>query len=241
MRVDGAVQDVRAPLARRPAVRFLTVRDSEDPDALAVLRHSSAHLLAEAVRRLYPGVQGRDRARDRQRLLLRLRVPRADRGGATRRDRGRGRGGNSARAAAGCARRSPARRRSGASRPRESPTRSSWSGRPRADLALHPGARRQRGVHRPLPRPAPAGLASDQGLQAHRPRGRVLARRRAQRPADEDLRHGVLQPERPRRLPRAARGGQAARPPAARRAQLDLFHLSERLARARRSGTPRAW
>ncbi len=38
-------------------MRFLTVRDSDDPDALSVLRHSSAHLLAEAVRRLYPGVK----------------------------------------------------------------------------------------------------------------------------------------------------------------------------------------
>src|SRR6185503_15514553 len=35
----------------------LTTRDANDPDALYVLRHSSAHLLAEAVRRLYPGVK----------------------------------------------------------------------------------------------------------------------------------------------------------------------------------------
>ena len=38
-------------------IQILTTRDSDDPDALAVLRHSSAHLLAEAVRRLYPGVK----------------------------------------------------------------------------------------------------------------------------------------------------------------------------------------
>ena len=38
-------------------IQFLTTRDSDDPDALYVLRHSSAHLLAEAVRRLYPGVK----------------------------------------------------------------------------------------------------------------------------------------------------------------------------------------
>ena len=38
-------------------IQFLTTRDTADPDALAVLRHSSAHLLAEAVRRLYPGVK----------------------------------------------------------------------------------------------------------------------------------------------------------------------------------------
>src|SRR5204863_1118407 len=38
-------------------IQILTTRDTGDPDALAVLRHSSAHLLAEAVRRLYPGVK----------------------------------------------------------------------------------------------------------------------------------------------------------------------------------------
>src|SRR5439155_19420155 len=32
-------------------------RDTDDPDALYVLRHSAAHLLAEAVRRLYPGTK----------------------------------------------------------------------------------------------------------------------------------------------------------------------------------------
>ena len=57
VRTNGAVQDLRAPLADGQSVRFLTTRDVDDPDALAVLRHSSAHLLAEAVRRLYPGVK----------------------------------------------------------------------------------------------------------------------------------------------------------------------------------------
>jgi len=57
VRADGGVRDLRARLLDGEHVRFLTVRDSGDPDALAVLRHSSAHLLAEAVRRLYPGVK----------------------------------------------------------------------------------------------------------------------------------------------------------------------------------------
>ncbi|MEI8105511.1 MAG: threonine--tRNA ligase [Actinomycetes bacterium] len=57
VRVDGEIQDVRAPLRDGQAIRFLTTRDKTDPDALAVLRHSSAHLLAEAVRRLHPGVK----------------------------------------------------------------------------------------------------------------------------------------------------------------------------------------
>jgi len=57
VRVDGRVQDVRLPLAEGEKIQFLTTRDTHDPDALAVLRHSSAHLLAEAVTQLYPGVK----------------------------------------------------------------------------------------------------------------------------------------------------------------------------------------
>jgi len=57
VRSNGRVQDVRLPLADGQPIQILTTRDKDDPDALAVLRHSSAHLLAEAVRRLYPGVK----------------------------------------------------------------------------------------------------------------------------------------------------------------------------------------
>ncbi len=57
VRSNGSTQDVRAPLAEGQRVQFLTTRDLDDADALYVLRHSSAHLLAEAVRRLYPGVK----------------------------------------------------------------------------------------------------------------------------------------------------------------------------------------
>src|SRR5438128_6431762 len=57
VRTDGRVQDLRAPLADGEPIQILTTRDKHDPDALYVLRHSTAHLLAEAVRRLYPGVK----------------------------------------------------------------------------------------------------------------------------------------------------------------------------------------
>jgi threonyl-tRNA synthetase len=57
VRSNGRVQDLRLPLKDGQPIQILTTRDSEDPDALSVLRHSSAHLLAEAVRRLYPGVK----------------------------------------------------------------------------------------------------------------------------------------------------------------------------------------
>jgi len=57
VRSNGRVQDLRQPLEDGQPVQILTTRDAQDPDALSVLRHSSAHLLAEAVRRLYPGVK----------------------------------------------------------------------------------------------------------------------------------------------------------------------------------------
>src|SRR4029450_1892681 len=57
IRQNGTVQDLRLPLADGQPIQILTTRDTQDPDALAVLRHSAAHLLAEAVRRLYPGVK----------------------------------------------------------------------------------------------------------------------------------------------------------------------------------------
>ncbi|HSC91760.1 MAG TPA: threonine--tRNA ligase [Gaiellaceae bacterium] len=57
VRSNGSVQDLRLPLEDGQRIQILTTRDKDDPDALAVLRHSSAHLLAEAVRRLYPGVK----------------------------------------------------------------------------------------------------------------------------------------------------------------------------------------
>jgi threonyl-tRNA synthetase len=56
-RVNGAARDLRLPLADGERVEFLTTRDTDDPDALFVLRHSTAHLLAEAVMRLHPGVK----------------------------------------------------------------------------------------------------------------------------------------------------------------------------------------
>ena len=57
VRSNGRVQDLRAPLHDGQPIQILTTRDKDDPDALSVLRHSSAHLLAEAVQRLYPGVK----------------------------------------------------------------------------------------------------------------------------------------------------------------------------------------
>ena len=57
VKADGVAQDLRLPLADGAKLQILTTRDTQDPDALSVLRHSAAHLLAEAVRRLHPGVK----------------------------------------------------------------------------------------------------------------------------------------------------------------------------------------
>ncbi len=57
VRANGRVQDLRLPLPDGATIQILTTRDRLDPDALYVLRHSAAHLLAEAARRLHPGTK----------------------------------------------------------------------------------------------------------------------------------------------------------------------------------------
>lgn len=52
--VDGQLVDLDHPLDRDALVRIITPNDVE---GLEVLRHSTAHLLAQAVKRLYPAVQ----------------------------------------------------------------------------------------------------------------------------------------------------------------------------------------
>jgi threonyl-tRNA synthetase len=51
-KVDGKVVDLATPLQGAHTVSILTDRD---PEALLVLRHSTAHVMAEAIQRLYPG------------------------------------------------------------------------------------------------------------------------------------------------------------------------------------------
>src|SRR5688572_14024625 len=50
-RVNGEIRDLDRPLESDASVAILTERDA---DALPVLRHSSAHILATAVRELFP-------------------------------------------------------------------------------------------------------------------------------------------------------------------------------------------
>jgi len=57
LRSNGGVRDLRLPVSDGERIQILTTRDKDDPDALYVLRHSAAHLLAEAARRLFPGTK----------------------------------------------------------------------------------------------------------------------------------------------------------------------------------------
>jgi threonyl-tRNA synthetase len=52
IKVDGELRDLARPLEADATVAIVTDRD---PDALALLRHSAAHILATAVRELFPG------------------------------------------------------------------------------------------------------------------------------------------------------------------------------------------
>ena len=49
--VDGEVKDVRTVLSQDCSLSLLT---AEDPEGLRVLRHTTSHVLAQAVKNLYP-------------------------------------------------------------------------------------------------------------------------------------------------------------------------------------------
>jgi threonyl-tRNA synthetase len=51
IRVDGAIRDLGRPIEQDAAIAIITDRD---PAALELLRHSAAHILATAVRQLFP-------------------------------------------------------------------------------------------------------------------------------------------------------------------------------------------
>jgi threonyl-tRNA synthetase len=54
-RVDGKVYDLHTPIPAG-AVQVVPIGAS-DPEALAIIRHSSAHVMADAVQRLFPGTK----------------------------------------------------------------------------------------------------------------------------------------------------------------------------------------
>src|SRR5436190_17038131 len=54
-KVDGEVRDLHRPFESDSSLALITSRDEKD--ALELVRHDFAHVLAEAVQNLYPGTQ----------------------------------------------------------------------------------------------------------------------------------------------------------------------------------------
>src|SRR6202789_3792367 len=54
MALDGKVADLSDPIEHDAKIEFLT---RDDPRALELIRHDTAHVLAEAVQTLWPGTQ----------------------------------------------------------------------------------------------------------------------------------------------------------------------------------------
>jgi len=54
MKLNGKIFDIATPIEHDAQVQFITRRD---PEALELIRHDAAHVLAEAVQALYPGTQ----------------------------------------------------------------------------------------------------------------------------------------------------------------------------------------
>jgi threonyl-tRNA synthetase len=57
VKLDGALRDLSAPLPADGAGRLEILTDQSGTDALELIRHDCAHVLAEAVLELYPGVK----------------------------------------------------------------------------------------------------------------------------------------------------------------------------------------
>ncbi len=215
-KANGTIVDSTRPLkevadVNQPVdLRLLTDRD---PEALGVLRHSCAHVMARAVMRLFPGGEPGLRSDARQRLLLRLRLPAQAQRGGFRPDR------------RGDAEDRQGRRALRAIRPRPpggprvlrrtTPETQGRAHRHRAGRASDGQLLSARRVRRPVPRAAHPRRRPHQGVQAALGRRLVLEGECRQRAVAAALRHGLLQEGRAGGVSSASRRGQTPRPPRA--------------------------
>ena len=214
IKADGELRDLSAPLSGGERIEIVT---DKSPEALDLVRHDAAHVLAEAVLDLWPAAKISIGPPIADGLLLRHRLPgrRAPRPGGPRPDRGADARAHRRRRALRAAR--AARGRGDRALPGRGPGLQG-----RADRG--PGPRRgrrdrdavpQRPLRGPLPRPARPLDRAHRRLQADLARRRLLARRRDPPDADPHLRHRFSRSEAARRAPRAARAGARAGPPQA--------------------------
>ena len=57
LRIDREIYDLHTPLPTGTEADAIQPITAQDPEALEIIRHSSAHVMADAVQRLFPGVQ----------------------------------------------------------------------------------------------------------------------------------------------------------------------------------------
>ena len=222
VRLDGVAQDLRLPLPDGAAIQILTTRDRHDPGRPRVLRHSAAHLLAEAARRLYPGTKVAIGPPIENGFYYDFEFPEPIGEEALerleeeiRREIAEGR----------------AFERSEVDRD-EARRIFEAEGEPYkvelVDTADGPISFYRQGDFTDLCRgPHLPERGADQGGEAPLARRRLLARRRDEAAADPRLRHRVLRPEGPRRAPPPARGGEGAATTAASGASSTSFDFSE--------------
>ncbi len=208
VKVNGELRDLSRPLPNSNGAgpsRLEILTDRSGDEALSLIRHDAAHVLAAAVTELYPGVkisigppiengfyydfdfpEGVSVSEaDFERIEAKMREHIAADEPFVREDV----------PASDGARPLPP---GGPGLQGRADRGSDREGRRSDRLALH-----QRSVHRPVPRSARSVDEADQGVQAPVGCRRVLARRFDQADAHADLRDRVLLPEGPRRLPRA--------------------------------------
>ncbi|NWN95945.1 MAG: TGS domain-containing protein, partial [Bacillus sp. (in: Bacteria)] len=53
-KLNGSLIDLRTPIEESGEIQILT---DKDPESLEILRHSTAHLMAQAIKRLYKNVK----------------------------------------------------------------------------------------------------------------------------------------------------------------------------------------
>ena len=203
----------------------LAIVTDKDPEGLEIIRHSTAHLLAHAVKELFPDAQVTigpviENGFYYDFAYKRPFTPEDLAAIEKRMARDREEGHPGARARSGT--RDEAVEFFKAIGEKYKAEIIAAIPAQRGHLALPPGR-----VHRPVPRPARALHGQAQGLQADEGRGRVLARRLEERDAAAHLRHGLGERRRTRtptctcsRRPRSATTASIGK-------QLDLFHMQE--------------
>ena len=218
-KVDGKLVDTSFKIDRDAKIEIVT---EKSPDALDIIRHSTAHLLAQATQRLFPDTQvtigpvvengfyydfARKTPFTPDDLI-------EDRSGDEE-DRCREFAG--AAFGDGERRRDQILQREGRNLQGANHRRHHSAGR--RNFAVRAGR-----VGRSMPRPARAEHEQAEGVQADESRRRVLARRSEQRNASARLRHGVDQRKRSERLSASARRSREARSPQTRQAARSVSH-----------------